>query len=46
MMELRPELVDLTALPDGDKSELVGIAGEDPREGSPELGRAFCREMR
>ena len=41
MMELRPDLVDLTALPDGDKSELVGIAGEDPREGSAELGEAF-----
>jgi len=41
MMELRPDLVDLTGLPDGDKSELVGIAGEDPREGSAELGKAF-----
>ena len=41
MMELRPELVDLTTLPDGDKSELVGIAGEDPRVGSAELGKAF-----
>ena len=41
MMELRPDLVDLTALPDGDKSKLVGIAGEDPREGSAKLGKAF-----
>ena len=34
MMELRPYLVDLQALSNGDKSELVGIAGEDLREGS------------
>ena len=44
MMELRPELVDLTRLPDGDRSELVGIAGEDPREGSAELGKAFVEK--
>jgi len=41
MMTLRPDLVDLSALPDCDKSELVGIDGPDPREGSEELGRAF-----
>ena len=41
MMTLRPELVDLSALPDGDKSELVGIGGEDPRHGAAELGQAF-----
>ena len=41
MMTLRPELVDLSALPAGDKSELVGIGGEDPRQGAAELGREF-----
>ena len=44
MMELRPELVDLSTLPEGDKSELVGIAGEDPREGAAELGSAFVEK--
>ena len=44
MMELRPELVDLSTLPEGDKSELVGIAGEDPREGAAELGGAFVEK--
>jgi len=41
MMGVSPELVDLSALPKGDKSKLVGIAGDDPREGSEEFGKAF-----
>ncbi len=41
MMHLCPELVDLTTLPEGDKSTLIGIDGEDPRHGSTELGKAF-----
>lgn len=41
MMALRPDLVDLSTLPDGDPSQLVGIKGEDPREGSKALGEAF-----
>lgn len=41
MMALQPELVDLSQLPEGDASQLVGLAGQDPREGSEELGRKF-----
>ena len=41
MMGVRPDLVDLSALPKGDKAQLVGIAGDDPREGSEEFAKAF-----
>ena len=38
MMTLRPELVDMTRLPEGDKSQLFGIDGDDPRDNPKELG--------
>lgn len=41
VIALRPDLVDLKALPKGDKSELIGIGGPDLREGAAELGRDF-----
>lgn len=41
MMALRPELVDLKQIARFRKSELVGIKGLDPRQGSAELGDAF-----
>ena len=41
MMALRPELVDLSALPKGDPSELIGIGGRDPRNGAKEFGETF-----
>ena len=41
MMGVSPDLVNLSALPTGDKSKLVGIAGDDPREGSEEFGKSF-----
>ena len=44
MMAVRPELVDLAALPRGDPSELIGISGKDPRQGALEHGRKFVSE--
>ena len=41
MMALRPDLVDLSELPDGDASQIVGVSGQDPREGAEAFGRSF-----
>jgi len=43
IMATRPELVDLSQLPEGERDHprLVGIAGEDPRVGSKEIGETF-----
>lgn len=41
MMALRPDLVDLGELPEGDPEQLVGIGGRDPRDGAQEFGEAF-----
>ncbi len=41
MMALRPDLVDLSQLPGGDASQLIGIDGKDPRTGAKELGESF-----
>jgi creatinine amidohydrolase len=40
MMTLRPDLVDLSQLPEGN-AHLIGISGKDPRTGAGELGEAF-----
>ena len=45
LMALRPELVDLAELPDGDSSNLVGMAGLDPRQGAAEAGQAFLTAL-
>ena len=45
LMALRPELVDLAELPDGDSSKLVGMAGLDPRQGAAEAGQAFLTTL-
>ena len=45
LMALRPELVDLAELPDGDSSKLVGMAGLDPRQGAAEAGQAFLAAL-
>lgn len=45
LMALRPELVDLAELPDGDSSKLVGMAGLDPRHGAAEAGEAFLKAL-
>lgn len=40
MMAIRPDLVDLSVLP-ADKAEWpVAVAGDDPRDSTPEIGRA------
>lgn len=41
MMALRPDLVDLSELPDGDASQIVGVGGSDPREGAEAFGSRF-----
>ena len=41
MLATRPELVDLSQLPEGDPAQLVGIAGQDPRVQSQPTGEAF-----
>ena len=41
IMATRPELVDLSQLPDGDPAQIVGVAGQDPREKSKQTGDAF-----
>lgn len=38
MMALKPELVDISQLPEGDDGELVGIMGEDPKQSSMDFG--------
>ena len=32
MMALRPDLVDLTRLPEDPEEKLIGVSGRDPRE--------------
>ena len=44
MMALAPELVDLSALPRGPKTGLVGIHGDDPRKGARRFGAAFVKQ--
>lgn len=39
MMYLRPELVDLSQLPESRDIWPQGVAGKDPRDASPELGK-------
>jgi creatinine amidohydrolase len=41
LMELRPELVDLKSIAGRSKRSLVGINGEDPRQGAAETGQVF-----
>ena len=41
ILTTRPELVDLSQLPDGDPAQIVGVAGQDPREQSQQTGDAF-----
>ena len=41
MLATRPELVDLSQLPEGDPAQLVGIAGQDPRDQPQPTGEAF-----
>ena len=41
MLATRPELVDLGQLPGGDPAQIVGVAGQDPREHSQQTGDAF-----
>jgi len=45
MMELRPELVDLQKIAGIPKSNLVGMHGEDPRQGAAELGKKCVKEI-
>ncbi len=44
IMALSPELVDLSLLPRGPKTGLVGIQGDDPRTGSRQFGLAFVKK--
>jgi creatinine amidohydrolase len=41
IMTTRPELVDLNQLPEGDSTQIVGVAGQDPRKESQQTGDAF-----
>ena len=45
ILAMRPELVELNELPDGDSSNLVGLAGLDPRQGAAEAGDAFLQAL-
>lgn len=44
MMAIRPDLVDLSRLPEDPDSWPLGVGGEDPRESDPEFGNSLIEE--